>query len=83
MLLIWQGLGIAAVAGSLLAALAFYLSGKPLLSLTSWQTDSSAGGFLALAGFDLHWPLLPLCAAGLLGVLAVAWPERRPPKLQS
>jgi hypothetical protein len=70
------------VVTSLLALLALYLSGTPLLSLTSWQTDSSADGFLAVGHFQVHWPLLAVCAAGLLGLVAIAWPERRPPRLQ-
>jgi hypothetical protein len=73
---------VVVVITSLLAVLALYLSGAPLLSLTSWQTDSSADGFIACGGFELHWPLLGVCAAGLLGLVAIAWPQRRPPRLQ-
>lgn len=70
------------VVTSLLAVPALYLAGTPLLSLTSWQTDSSANGFMAVGSFQVHWPLLAVCAAVLLGLVAIAWPERRPPRLE-
>ncbi|HVM47602.1 MAG TPA: hypothetical protein VMU04_06215 [Candidatus Acidoferrum sp.] len=77
-----KSLGVVVVAASLLAVLALRLSGTPLVSVTSWHSDSSADGFITFGGFEVHWPLLAACAAGALGLVAIAWPERRPPKLQ-
>ena len=76
-------LGVIVVVASLLAIPAFYLSGRPLVSLTIWQTNASADGLMALAGFELHGSLLAVCAAGFLGMLAIAWPQQRPSKPQS
>lgn len=68
---------------SLVAALALYLSGTPLLSLISSQTESSPDGSITASEFQVHWPLLAVCAAGLVGLVVLAWPQRLPPRLQS
>lgn len=68
---------------SLLAVFALYLSGTPLLSLISSQTESSPGGAMTVSEFQVHWPLLAVCAAGVVGLVTTAWPQRRPPRLQS
>jgi hypothetical protein len=68
---------------SLLAVLALYLSGTPLLSLLSSQTESSPSGSFTVSVIQVHSPLLALCAAGLVGLITAVWPQRRPPKLQS
>ena len=73
---------MAVVVTSLLAVPALYLSGTPLLSLSSWLTESTADGFIACGGYEVHWPLLAVCAAGILGLVAISWPQRRPPRLQ-
>ena len=60
-------LGVVILVASLLAIPALYLSGIPLLSVTSWQTESiGSGSFVAGGAFHVHWPLLAVCAAGLL-----------------
>jgi hypothetical protein len=68
---------------SLLAALAIYLSGTPLLSLISSQTESSPDGSITVSHFEMHWPILPVCLCAFLGLIAILWPQRRPPRLQS
>ena len=69
---------------SFLAALALYLSGTPLVSLISSQTDSSPdGSSMTDSQFRVHWPLVSVCAAGVVGLVTAAWPQRRPPRLQS
>jgi hypothetical protein len=70
------------VIASLLAVLAFYLSGTPPLSLTSWRTDSSADGSTAFGEFQVHWPFVAVGIPGLIGALSIVWPQRRPPRLQ-
>ncbi len=76
-------LGVVMVVISLLAVLLLYLTGTPLASLTSSQTDSSSEGSLRAAQFQVHWPLLAACAVALLGLVILAWPQRRPPVLPS
>lgn len=67
---------------SLLAALVLYLSGTPLLSLINSRTASSPDGSVTVAHFEIHWPLLAVGAAGIVGLLVAAWPQRQPPRLQ-
>jgi len=76
-------LGVAVVVVSLLAVPALYFSGTPLLSLTSSQTEFFPGGFMAFGEVQVQWPLLVLCASMVVGLVALAWPRRRPPKLQA
>jgi hypothetical protein len=67
---------------SLVAALALYLSGTPLLSLVSSQSESSSEGSITASQYQIHWSLLAVCAAGVAGLVVLAWPQRQPPKLQ-
>ena len=68
---------------SLLAVLALYLSGTPLLSLVSSQTESSPGESFMVSHFEMHWPFLAVCLCAFLGLITILWPQRRPPRLQS
>jgi hypothetical protein len=81
-----RSIGLALIVISLLAVLALYLSGTPLLSQTSWQkTTSSAHGSMTVAvtfgEIHVRWPFLVVGATALLGVVAIVWPQRRPPRL--
>jgi hypothetical protein len=75
------------IVASLGALLGLSLYGTPLLSVTSWQTTPSGQGPLTVvvtaAGFHVHWPLLAVGAAALGGLVALVWPDRRPPRLQT
>ena len=77
-------LGVVVVITSLVAVLALYLSGKPLISLTSWQTKTTASGAISMTVgvIRVWWPLLATCGAGFLGLIAIVWPQQRPPRLQ-
>jgi hypothetical protein len=77
-----KSLGVAMVVISLLVALALYVSGMPLLTLQESHTSSFPGGFLIVSGFEIHWPLVAVCAFAFLGLAAFVWPERKPPRLQ-
>jgi hypothetical protein len=70
-------LGVAVMVASLAAGVALYVSGTPLVSVTSWQTDS-----VAIMAFHLRWPFLAVCCVGLFGLGFMAWPQRRPPRIQ-
>lgn len=78
-----RSLGIVVAVISLLAVLALYLSGTPLLSLISSQTESSPSGSMTVSQFQVHWPLLVVCVVGAAGLITATWPQRRPPRLQS
>jgi len=68
---------------SVLAALVFYVTGTPLLSLQESHTDSFPGGSVTVACYKMHWPLLPVSIAALLGLIAFVWPQQKPARLQS
>jgi hypothetical protein len=75
-------LGVVILVASLLAIPALYLSGIPLLSVTSWQTESIGGGaFVAGEAFHVHWALLVVCVAGFLVCFAIILPQPRPARL--
>ena len=75
-------LGAAMLVMSLLVALVLYVSGTPLLTLQESHTSSFPGGSATAAQFEMHWPLLAVCASALLGLVAFVWPQRSPPRLQ-
>jgi hypothetical protein len=73
-------LGAAVLGTSLAIALVAYFSGTPLLSLGQWHTTSFPGGSTASASIEIHWPFVAVCFSGLLGLLALVWPQRNPPR---
>ena len=75
-------LGAAVLAISLLVALVLYVSGTPMLTLLESHISSFPGGSATAAQFEMHWPLLVVCASALLGLVALVWPQRRPPRFQ-
>jgi len=68
---------------SLLSVPALWLAGMDLLSLTSSEKTESANGFTMAAELQVHWPLIAICAVGLLGLVALVWPQQPPPRLRS
>ena len=78
-----KSVGAVMVVVSVLAALVLYVSGTPLLSLQESHTDSFPGGSVTVASYKMHWPLLAVCVAAFLGLIAFVWPQRKPPRLQS
>jgi hypothetical protein len=70
--------GVATLIISPLVGLVLFLSGVPLLTFTGSHTSSFAGGRITSFCYKLHWPLLAVCAAGLVGLACVVWPKRTP-----
>jgi hypothetical protein len=76
-------LGATVLGISLAVGLALYFSGTPLLSLGQWDTTSFPGGGSATSGsIEIHWPFVAVCGPGFLGLIALVWPQRKPPRLQ-
>jgi len=72
------------VGASLAAAVVLYSTGTPLLSLGQSYTTSFADGGSAISGsVQIHWPFVAVCGPGLLGLIALIWPQPKPPRLQS
>jgi hypothetical protein len=76
-------LGIATMITSAVAALALHVSGVPLLTLIGIQNSSSPGGqAVTLLCYKMHWSLLAVCVAALIGLVAAVWPKPTPPVLR-
>lgn len=67
---------------SLAVTLVLYFSGTPLLSFGQWHTSSFSGWAAASGSVEVHWPFVAVCLSGFLGLIALVWPQRRPPRLQ-
>jgi len=78
---------------SLLFAIGLYVSGTPLLSSKKADTARSDGAALAftinVAGVSgpgtvvlVYWPLIAVGILTTIGVVALAWPQPKPPRLQ-
>jgi hypothetical protein len=76
-------LGVAALVISPVVALAFYVSGTPLLSLVESHSSSFSNGVVIVSKYKMHWPLLPVCLLMLMGLIACLWPAQKPPRLAS
>jgi hypothetical protein len=75
--------GAVILVSSVLAALALHISGTPLLSLQDSHTESFRDGSFTAEQYKMHWPLLAVCIAAFVGLIALVWPQRKPPRLQS
>jgi hypothetical protein len=79
-----KSFGVTTLIVSLLVGITLHFSGTPLLSLESSHSESfPGGGGMIVQSYKMHWPLYPVCIFALLGVIALLWPARKPPILQS
>ena len=78
-----RSLGAVVIGISAVVAVVFWASGTPLLTLQESNTTTFPGGSATAMCFKVQWPLLAVCICGLIGLVALAWPQRKPPRLQS
>jgi len=77
-------LGATVLGVSLAAAFVLYSTSTPLLSLGQSYTTSFANAGSTISGsVEIHWPFVAVCGPGLLGLIALIWPQPKPPRLQS
>jgi hypothetical protein len=89
-----RSVGVGTLLVSLLLAIGLYVSGTPLLSLQQSDTLSSDSATLVVtsnvAGSSgtgvvvlVYWPLIAVGICAAIGLVALAWPQRKPPRLQA
>ena len=79
---------------SVLFGIGLYVSGTPLLSSRSTDTPHSENAALgitinvaSISGTGItvlvYWPLIVVGIFATVGAVAIAWPQRKPPRLQA
>jgi len=77
-----RSLGAVMLVISGLTAPLLYVYGVPLISFQESHADFFPGGAVTFSCYKMHWSLLPVCIAAVFGLIALVWPQRKPPRLQ-
>jgi hypothetical protein len=73
--------GAAVLGISLAVALVLYFSGSPLVTFKRLPTSYFPGGSATATSMRLDWRSVAVCIPGFLGLIALVWPARKPPRL--
>ena len=68
-------LGVVLMIAVPVIGLLLHLAGLSLLSLVQSQTSSSGAGSFTVSEYKIHWPLLALIAAEIIGLILFVIPR--------
>ena len=67
--------GVALMIAAPVIGLLLYFAGVRLLSLVQSQTFHSGSGYATASEYEMHWPLLALIAAEIIGLVLLVIPR--------
>jgi hypothetical protein len=67
--------GVVLMIAAPVVGLLLYFAGVRLLSLVQSQTSYSGSGFVTASEYKMHWPLLALIAAEIIGLVLFVIPR--------
>jgi hypothetical protein len=72
-----KGVGLVLMIVAPVVGVLLYLAGVQLLSLVQSQTFHVGAGYATASEYTMHWPLLALIAAEIIGLILFVIPRRK------